>query len=62
MVIPGGIGTRREIHNPVLLDWIRKRHEEVQWTTSVCTGALLLAKAGLLDANARQRIGQALKG
>ncbi|GAA3400682.1 DJ-1/PfpI family protein [Paenibacillus hodogayensis] len=49
LVIPGGMGTRREIDNAVLLDWIRKRFEEVQWMTSVCTGALLLAKAGLLD-------------
>ncbi|WP_341279724.1 DJ-1/PfpI family protein [Paenibacillus sp. FSL H8-0537] len=49
LVIPGGIGTRREIHNTILLDWIRKRYEEVQWMTSVCTGAFLLAKAGVLD-------------
>ncbi|KMZ40834.1 MULTISPECIES: DJ-1/PfpI family protein [Bacillales] len=49
LVIPVGAGTRREIHNPVLLDWIRKHSEEVQWMTSVCTGALLLAEAGLLD-------------
>ncbi|MFC5406073.1 DJ-1/PfpI family protein [Cohnella soli] len=51
LVIPGGLGTRREIHNEHLIDWIRQRFEDVQlqWMTSVCTGALLLAKAGLLN-------------
>lgn len=49
LVIPGGIGTRREVDNAALLTWIRNRYEEVQWMTSVCTGAFLLAKAGLLD-------------
>jgi transcriptional regulator GlxA family with amidase domain len=32
-----------------MLDWIRHAHEHTQWTTSVCTGSLLLAAAGLLD-------------
>ncbi|MBB6674011.1 DJ-1/PfpI family protein [Cohnella nanjingensis] len=49
LVIPGGMGTRREIDNQVLLDWINKRHGEVKWMTSVCTGSFLLAKNGLLN-------------
>ncbi|MEK8131611.1 DJ-1/PfpI family protein [Paenibacillus filicis] len=49
LVVPGGMGTRREINNPILLDWISKRNQEVKWMTSVCTGAFLLAKNGLLN-------------
>jgi transcriptional regulator GlxA family with amidase domain len=49
LVVPGGFGTRKEIHNTVLIDWIRARAETAELVLSVCTGALLLAKAGLLD-------------
>jgi transcriptional regulator GlxA family with amidase domain len=49
LVLPGGYGTRREMHNEVLLEWIRRRAEHAQVVLSVCTGALLLAHAGLLD-------------
>ncbi|WP_036696874.1 DJ-1/PfpI family protein [Paenibacillus taiwanensis] len=49
LVIPGGKGVRQELHNPILIEWIRNQYESVQWMTSVCTGALLLAKAGLLN-------------
>jgi len=49
LLVPGGQGTRREMHNPTLLDWIRARSQEAELVLSVCTGALLLAKAGLLD-------------
>lgn len=49
LVIPGGMGTRREIDNVRVIDWIREQMEQVQLMTSVCTGAFLLAKAGLLD-------------
>jgi transcriptional regulator GlxA family with amidase domain len=49
IVVPGGIGTRREVDNPVLLDWLRRRASETPVLTSVCTGAALLARAGLLD-------------
>jgi transcriptional regulator GlxA family with amidase domain len=45
--VPGGQGTRREVDNPVLLAWIAKAAAECRWITSVCTGALLLAGAGL---------------
>lgn len=49
LVIPGGYGTRREMHNTVLTDWIKSRSRDAALTLSVCTGALLLAKAGLLE-------------
>lgn len=49
LLIPGGLGTRREVHNPRIIDWIKARHREVELLLSVCTGALLLAQAGLLD-------------
>jgi transcriptional regulator GlxA family with amidase domain len=49
ILIPGGRGTRRELDNPVVLDWIRQQHQTTELTTSVCTGSFLLAKAGLLD-------------
>lgn len=49
LVVPGGWGTRRELHNPVMLDWLRFRAPEVETLTSVCTGAMLLGAAGLLD-------------
>ena len=49
LIIPGGFGTRALLDHEPLLDWIRSVHETSTWTTSVCTGALLLAAAGLLD-------------
>jgi putative intracellular protease/amidase len=49
LVVPGGFGTRRLLDHEPLLDWIRSVDEKTTWTTSVCTGALLLAAAGLLD-------------
>src|SRR5262245_18875114 len=49
LLVPGGQGTRREMHNAVLTDWIKARSQEADLVLSVCTGALLLAKAGLLD-------------
>lgn len=49
VVVPGGFGTRAVLDHEPLLDWIRTAHETTTWTTSVCTGALLLAAAGLLD-------------
>lgn len=49
LVIPGGLGAReREIHNDKVISWIESQMKNVQLMTSVCTGALLLAKAGLL--------------
>ena len=49
LVVPGGWGTRREMNNDRLIDWIGERAREVTTLTSVCTGSLLLGKAGLLD-------------
>jgi transcriptional regulator GlxA family with amidase domain len=49
ILVPGGIGTRREIKNAPLLEWLRQRAAEAEIVTSVCTGAALLAHAGLLD-------------
>jgi transcriptional regulator GlxA family with amidase domain len=49
LVVPGGQGTRKEMHNSALIDWIRQAATKAELVLSVCTGALLLAKAGLLD-------------
>lgn len=49
VVVPGGFGNRVLLEHEPLHDWIRTVHETSTWTTSVCTGALLLAAAGLLD-------------
>lgn len=49
LVVPGGRGTRREVNNPRLLDWIAAQDKTTALTTSVCTGAFLLAARGLLD-------------
>jgi transcriptional regulator GlxA family with amidase domain len=49
IVVPGGLGTRRLFDHEPLLAWLRRVHETATWTTSVCTGSLLLAAAGLLD-------------
>ena len=48
VVVPGGFGTRALMHDERMLDWIRTAHETSDWTTSVCTGSLLLGAAGLL--------------
>jgi transcriptional regulator GlxA family with amidase domain len=49
LLIPGGMGTRRELHNQRLLDWIQCSSATAEFVLSVCTGALLLGKLGLLD-------------
>ncbi|BBX98931.1 DJ-1/PfpI family protein [Mycobacterium lacus] len=49
VVVPGGIGTRTLIHDDVIRGWLQSVHPHTRFTTSVCTGALLLAAAGLLD-------------
>lgn len=57
-LVPGGggytdkgvpFGSRKEMHNPVMLDWVKKQNETASLVLSVCTGALILAKAGLLE-------------
>ncbi|MGX1273538.1 DJ-1/PfpI family protein [Streptomyces phaeoluteigriseus] len=49
VVVPGGPGQTPHMDNPVLLDWLRAADATSAWTTSVCTGSLLLAAAGLLE-------------
>jgi putative intracellular protease/amidase len=49
IVVPGGWGTRALLDDERILSWIRHAHEHSQWTTSVCTGSLLLGAAGVLD-------------
>jgi transcriptional regulator GlxA family with amidase domain len=49
LVVPGGWGTRKEISNQRVLTWIAQRAKEVETLTSVCTGAMLLGQAGLLE-------------
>jgi transcriptional regulator GlxA family with amidase domain len=58
LIVPGGggkrsdgtlFGTRKEKTNPVLLEWLKATSQKTELILSVCTGALLLAKAGLMD-------------
>ena len=46
LLVPGGQGTRKEVENRPLLDWIAKTAGDCRWITSVCTGAMLLTAAG----------------
>ena len=52
LLIPGGRGTRKDVDNPVLIDWLKRAAAKAEIVTSVCTGSALLAKAGLLDGRA----------
>ena len=49
VVVPGGPGQSAQMENEALLDWLRTADATSTWTTSVCTGSLLLAAAGLLN-------------
>lgn len=49
LVVPGGIGTRPLLNKPALLEWLRLKTKRAELVISVCTGSLVLAKAGLLD-------------
>jgi putative intracellular protease/amidase len=49
VVVPGGPGTREMLEPQPIHEWLRAIDATTQWTTSVCTGALLLGAAGLLD-------------
>ena len=49
ILLPGGVGTLRELQNEKLLDFLRKRSASAEITTSVCSGSAILAKAGVLD-------------
>jgi transcriptional regulator GlxA family with amidase domain len=49
VVFPGGFGTRALMEDERVLEWVRGAHQGSRYTTSVCTGALVLAAAGILD-------------
>ncbi len=49
LIVPGGTGTDTAVDDERLVGWIRRAHETSQWTTSVCTGSLLLGAAGVLE-------------
>jgi len=49
LLVPGGWGTRKEMHNETMLSFVRSRAPHAETLASVCTGALILGNAGLLD-------------
>jgi putative intracellular protease/amidase len=49
LLVPGGQGNRPLLDDEGVLDWIRGVHAASEWTTSVCTGSLVLGAAGILD-------------
>ena len=49
VVFPGGVGTRTLVDDERVTAWVRAAHESTTYTTSVCTGSLVLGAAGLLD-------------
>jgi putative intracellular protease/amidase len=49
LLVPGGMGTRTEVENPGLLDWLRRAEPSATRVAAVCTGSALLARAGLLN-------------
>lgn len=48
LVVPGGWGTRREMDNPRVVEWVRDRAAAARVVASVCTGSLVLGRAGVL--------------
>jgi transcriptional regulator GlxA family with amidase domain len=49
LLVPGGMGTRKEVDNPVMIDWLVRRVPETELAMTVCTGTSLFARAGVLD-------------
>jgi cyclohexyl-isocyanide hydratase len=49
VLVPGGIGSRTAMHDEETLEWLRAVDRQTKWTTSVCTGSLILGAAGLLE-------------
>ncbi len=49
VLVPGGIGSRPLMHDEEVLTWLREVDRHTKWTTSVCTGSLILGAAGLLE-------------
>src|ERR1700676_1831638 len=50
ILVPGGMTTMEHAPDQKLLDWLRQAHQSAAWTTSVCSGSVILAAAGLLEA------------
>jgi putative intracellular protease/amidase len=48
LLVPGGPGTRAMMSDEALVGWVKRVHPTTQWTTSVCTGSLVLGAAGVL--------------
>jgi transcriptional regulator GlxA family with amidase domain len=49
VLVPGGPGDPAAGADPSICAWLRKAHQTTKWTTSVCTGSIILGCAGLLD-------------
>ncbi|WP_249024961.1 DJ-1/PfpI family protein, partial [Oceanospirillum multiglobuliferum] len=49
ILVPGGIGTRKEVDNIEVINWISSQASKAKYIASVCTGSALLARAGVLD-------------
>jgi transcriptional regulator GlxA family with amidase domain len=49
VLVPGGMGTRDEVDNPILVEWLRDRAAHAEIAMTVCTGTAILARTGLLD-------------
>ena len=49
LLVPGGMGTRTEVDNPIMIDWLARRVPETELAMTVCTGTSLFARAGVLD-------------
>jgi putative intracellular protease/amidase len=49
LIVPGGVGTRVLLHDQPVLEWVQAIHVTTKFTTSVCTGSLVLGAAGLLN-------------
>ncbi len=49
VLVPGGFGTRREMKNPLVLEWVVRHGTAAEYLLAVCTGSLILGSAGLLD-------------
>jgi putative intracellular protease/amidase len=49
ILVPGGQSTPVHARDEALLDWVRRAHQTASWTTSVCSGSVILAAAGLLE-------------
>ena len=48
LLIPGGVGVTTAINDSCIIDWVQQIHKTTTWTASVCTGAMLLGRAGIL--------------